>query len=206
MTFTVGFDLDMTLIDPRLGMIDVFDVLARESGLPLDGAAFVTRLGPPLAQEFARYGLDEQTIATLVARYRALTPSLVIPRTLAMPGAAEAVRAVTDRGGRVVVVTAKLGIHAAAHLQALGIEVSAVVGELWSTAKAAALQEYGAEVYVGDHLGDITGARAADALAVGVATGPITAEDLQAAGADVVLTDLTEFPAWFESYLLATVH
>jgi phosphoglycolate phosphatase len=205
-SFTVGFDLDMTLIDPRAGMVEVFDVLAGESGLPLDGQAFVSRLGPPLAQEFARYGLDDPTITRLVARYRELTPSLVIPRTVSLPGAVEAVRAVTDRGGRAVVVTAKLGIHAAAHLEALGITVSAVVGELWSTGKAAALQEYGAEVYVGDHLGDITGARAADALAVGVATGPISAEDLRSAGADVVLTDLTEFPAWLESYLLATVH
>jgi phosphoglycolate phosphatase len=29
---------------------------------------------------------------------------------------------------------------------------------------------------------------------------------LKAAGADVVLADLTRFPAWLESYLLATVH
>jgi phosphoglycolate phosphatase len=43
-------------------------------------------------------------------------------------------------------------------------------------------------------------------LAVGVATGPISAEDLLAAGADVVLPDLTRFPEWLESYLLATVH
>ena len=77
----------------------------------------------------------------------------------------------------------------------LGIEVSAVVGDAVEHGKAAALQELGAEVYVGDHLGDITGARAADALAVGVATGPISAEDLAAAGADVVLADLTRFPA-----------
>ena len=67
-------------------------------------------------------------------------------------------------------------------------------------------EEFGAEVFVGDHLGDITGARAADALAVGVATGPISAEDLQAAGADVVLPDLFCFFEWLESYLLATVH
>ena len=205
-SFTIGFDLDMTLIDPRAGIVDVFDVLARETGIPLDGRAFITRLGPPLAQELIRYDLDQDTIAHLVARYRALTPSLVIPRTIAMPGAAEAVQAVTSRGGRAVVVTAKFAPNAVLHLNQLGIEVSAVVGDLWSTAKAVALQEFGAEVFVGDHLGDITGARAADALAVGVATGPISAEDLQAAGADVVLPDLTRFPEWLESYLLATVH
>ena len=205
-SFTVGFDLDMTLIDPRAGIVEVFDVLAAETGIPLDGRAFATRLGPPLQQELGRYDLDETTVAQLVDRYRALTPALVIPRTVAMPGAVAAVEAVTQRGGRAVVVTAKYAPNAAASLEHLGIEVSAVVGDLWSAAKAAALQEWGAEVFVGDHLGDITGARAADALAVGVATGPISAEDLRAAGADVVLPDLTRFPHWLESYLLATVH
>ena len=205
-SFTVGFDLDMTLIDPRVGIVEAFDALAAETGIPLDGRAFVTRLGPPLSHEFRRYGLDEATIADLVIRYRELTPRLIVPKTVALPGAVEAVRAVTDRGGRAVVVTTKYGPNATAHLDHLGIEVSAVVGDLWSTAKAAALQEFGAEVFVGDHLGDITGARAADALAVGVATGPISAEDLLAAGADVVLPDLTRFPEWLESYLLATVH
>ena len=58
-SFTVGFDLDMTLIDPRAGIVDVFDVLAAETGIPLDGRAFVTRLGPPLQQEFVRYDLDQ---------------------------------------------------------------------------------------------------------------------------------------------------
>jgi phosphoglycolate phosphatase len=113
---------------------------------------------------------------------------------------------VTDRGGRAVVVTAKLAANAVAHLDALGIEVGAVVGDVWSSGKASVLRELGAEVYVGDHIGDITAARAADAMAVGVATGPISADDLMAAGADVVLPDLTRFPAWLASYLVATVH
>jgi phosphoglycolate phosphatase len=91
-------------------------------------------------------------------------------------------------------------------LDALGIEVAAVVGDVWSTGKAPALRELGAEVYVGDHIGDVTAARAADAMAVAVATGPNSAEDLAASGADVVLPDLSRFPAWLSSYLVATVH
>lgn len=206
MTFTVGFDLDMTLIDPRPGMVELFDVLAAETGLPLDGSGFVTRLGPPLRNEFARYGLDPVVIERLIARFRELYLGIVIQRTTPLPGAADAVRAVIDQGGRVVVVTAKLGVHAERHLKHLGIDVTAVVGELCSTGKAAALAEYGAEIYVGDHLGDVTGARGAGALSVGVATGPIAAEQLAAAGADVVLPDLRHFPSWLDSYLLATVH
>ena len=206
MSFTVGFDLDMTLIDPRAGIVEVFDILATETGIPLDGRAFVTRLGPPLQHELARYRLDDATVAHLVRRYRELTPEIAIPRTVALPGAAVAVRAVAERGGRAVVVTGKSAPNAVAHLAALGIDVAAVVGEVWSTGKAPALRELGAEVYVGDHIGDVTAARAADAMAVAVATGPNTADDLAAAGADVVLPDLTRFPTWLASYLVATVH
>ena len=206
MSFTVGFDLDMTLIDPRPGMVELFDVLASETGVPLDGKAFVTRLGPPLTEEFARYGIVGEAAEDLIDRYRAHYADIVIPATVAMPGALHAVRSVTDRGGEVIVVSAKHARHVQGHLDALGIEVSAVAGELWSTGKAEALTERRAEVYVGDHVGDIAGARAADALAVGVASGPMTVADLVTAGADVVLDDLTQFPAWLDSYLLATVH
>lgn len=206
MSFTVGFDLDMTLIDPRAGIVTLFDMLADETGIPLDGIAFSGRLGPPLEQEFARYGLDVQTTTALVARYRELYDTVVIPVTTAMPGSMEALQAVSERGGRVVVVTGKYGPSAVAHLDALQADVQTVVGRLWASGKAAALREHQAEVYVGDHTGDVIAAREADAMAVAVATGPISAEALFKAGADVVLSDLTEFPAWLDSYLVATVH
>ncbi|KJK47073.1 haloacid dehalogenase, partial [Saccharothrix sp. ST-888] len=35
---------------------------------------------------------------------------------------------------------------------------------------------------------------------VGVTTGPYGAAELAEAGADVVLTDLTEFPAWLAAF------
>lgn len=206
MSFTVGFDLDMTLIDPRAGLITLFDILAAESGVPLDGVAFGNRLGPPLEQEFARYGLDVGTSTMLVARFRELYQEVVIPVTVALPGAMEAIEAVAERGGDVVVVTGKYGPNAVAHLAALPVEVTAVVGQLWAGGKAIALREHRAEVYVGDHTGDVVAAREADAMAVAVATGPISVSALAEAGADVVLNDLTEFPAWLSSYLLATVH
>jgi phosphoglycolate phosphatase len=34
---------------------------------------------------------------------------------------------------------------------------------------------------------------------VGVTTGPCDADELRAAGADVVLNDLTEFPDWLDA-------
>lgn len=58
-------------------------------------------------------------------------------------------------------------------------------------------------MYVGDHTGDVRGARTAEALSVAVTTGPCDADELRAAGADVILQNLTEFPAWLDAYRAA---
>ncbi|MCP2259518.1 phosphoglycolate phosphatase [Streptoalloteichus tenebrarius] len=201
MPLTVGFDLDMTLIDPRPGMVRAFEVLAGETGIPLDGEAFAAHLGPPLESVFAGYGLDQPTIDALVARFREIYPEVVVPVTVALPGAAEALAAVRAAGGNTVVVTGKYALNAARHLGALGWEVDHLVGGLWSSGKGAALRQHGASVYVGDHVGDVRGAQAAGAVSVGVTTGPCTAEELAGAGADVVLADLTAFPDWLAGHL-----
>ncbi|MFE2374281.1 HAD family hydrolase [Streptomyces sp. NPDC059398] len=196
---TVGFDLDMTLIDSRRGIHAAYQALSAETGRYIDADLVVTRLGPPLETELAEW-FTEAEIPAMRDRYREIYPTYAIEPTTAMAGAAEAVAAVRRLGGRAVVVTAKNQPDAVRHLVHLGIEPDAVVGWLWAEAKAEALREHGASVYVGDHIGDVRGARTAGALSVAVPTGPIAADDLRAAGADVVLTDLTEFPAWLEGY------
>ncbi|WIX81525.1 HAD hydrolase-like protein [Amycolatopsis carbonis] len=197
MGITVGFDLDMTLIDPRPGMVAAMNALGVESGLSLDGEHFAANLGPPLDDILRGFEAPEERIPGLVDRFRALYPDLVVPSTVALPGAAEALKAVRAAGGRTLVVTGKYGPNARLHVEALGLEVDELVGELWSTQKAVALKEHDARAYVGDHLGDVRGARAAGALAVGVTTGPCTREELLAEGADVVFGSLTQFPEWF---------
>jgi phosphoglycolate phosphatase len=198
-TFTVGFDLDMTLIDPRAGMVAAMNALGRESGLALDGEYFANNLGPPLDLVLRDFGAPEEKIAGLVRRFRHTYPEIVIPATVALPGAAAALDAVHALGGRTLVVTAKHAPNAAKHVAALGFDVDELIGDLWSAQKATALKEHRAFAYVGDHATDMTGARAADAIGVGVTTGPCDAEQLREAGAAVVLTSLTEFPAWLRT-------
>ncbi|WP_232544578.1 HAD family hydrolase [Streptomyces buecherae] len=219
----------MTLIDSRPGIKAAYQALAEETGTFIDADLAITRLGPPLEQELAHWFPDDQ-IQPVGDRYRALYPTHAIAPTPALPGAREAIAAVRGYGaggagpeadgagaggagtgvdagragaarGRAIVVTAKHEPNAKLHLAHLGIEPDAVIGWLWAEAKAEALREYGASVYVGDHVGDVRGARTAGALAVAVATGPCDADELRAAGADVVLADLTEFPAWWRSYV-----
>lgn len=197
---TVGFDLDMTLIDSRPGIRACYRALSERTGTPIDADLAVTRLGPPLADELSNW-FPAERIDEVADLYRAMYPAYAIAATPALPGAREAMAAVREAGGRAVVVTAKHEPNAKLHLAHLGIEPDAVIGDLWAEQKALALREHGASVYVGDHVGDVRGARAADALAVAVATGPCDPAELREAGADVVLTDLTEFPGWLSDHV-----
>ncbi|MER6025160.1 HAD family hydrolase [Streptomyces sp. NPDC001851] len=199
MTFTVGFDLDMTLIDSRPGIRACYLALAERTGTYIDADLAVTRLGPPLVEELVNWFPEEQ-LSAMADLYREMYPSIAIASTPAMRGAAEAMEQVRAAGGRTLVVTAKYEPNAKLHLSHLGIEADVVVGDLWAEQKAQALREYGAGVYVGDHVGDVRGARMAGAVSVAVATGPCSADELLAAGADVVLDDLSGFPAWLTGY------
>ncbi|MFI1483150.1 HAD family hydrolase [Streptomyces sp. NPDC020747] len=199
---TVGFDLDMTLIDSRPGIHACYQALSARTGTYIDADLAVTRLGPPLAEELVNWFPAEQ-VEAMADVYREMYPTHAVAPTPAMAGAREAIAAVREAGGRAIVVTAKYEPNAKLHLSHLGIEPDAVIGGLWAESKAEALREYDAGVYVGDHTGDVRGARTANALSVAVATGPCDAEELRAAGADVVLTDLTEFPSWLAGYVNA---
>jgi uncharacterized protein len=197
----VGFDLDMTLIDSRPGFAATLDRLAAETGVALDVAAMSARLGPPLSKVLAPYFPEEQ-IDALVDSFRGFYPETAIPPTVELPGAREALAAVRALGGRSVLVTGKYAPNAALHLAALGIEVDHLSGEVWGVGKADVLRKQGAGVYVGDHVHDVEGALAAGITSVSVLTGGATEEELLAAGTDVVLRDLTEFPAWLDAHLL----
>jgi phosphoglycolate phosphatase len=192
----VGFDLDMTLIDSRPGIAATYRALSARTGVAIDADAAVGRLGPPLVQEMIRW-FPEAEVPAAVTTYRALYPDHAVAPTRLLPGAAEAVAAVRALGGQVLVVTAKLERFARLHLEHLGLAVDSVAGDLWAEAKGAALR--GALAYVGDHVADVLAARSAGCASVAVATGPCTATDLRAAGADHVLTDLTGFPALLTS-------
>jgi phosphoglycolate phosphatase len=196
----VGFDLDMTLIDPRPGVVATLAAVSETTGVPVDGALVASRLGPPLEVELAHW-FPAAAVPAAADLYRSLYVEHAVPVTTALPGAVEAVALVRASGARAVVVTAKQHALAVASLAHVGIVADEVVGWRWGPAKGETLREHGATAYVGDHVADVDGARVAGAVAVAVASGPCSAEELRAYGADVVLRDLGEFPAWWRNSL-----
>ena len=199
----VGFDLDMTLIDSRPGIRATWDALAEQTGVRIDSVAAVERLGPPLSHEIAHWFAADES-AAMIDRFRGLYPAYAIAPSRALPGARDALAAVRKHRGRSVIVTAKHPPNAQLHIEHLGLDVDEVVGSVCAEQKGPELAERSATIYVGDHVFDVAGARAAGALSVTVATGPNSPEQLRAAGADVVLADLTAFPDWLDEHLLST--
>jgi phosphoglycolate phosphatase-like HAD superfamily hydrolase len=127
-----------------------------------------------------------------------------------LPGAVDAVAALAAAGIRQSVLTGNVKPLAALKLRLAGLgehldldvgaygDAHEVRAELVTVARQAARQAYGtdfsgsATVLVGDTPLDVEAALAAGARVVAVATGSYPAADLAAAGAHVVLPDLTD--------------
>jgi phosphoglycolate phosphatase len=205
----VGFDLDMTLVDSATGIAATLRATLAELGRTVTDEQVWPFIGVPM-ETTVRTLFPDLDPSAVSDRYRALYPELGLDQVRLLPGAAEAFRAVHALDGRVLVVSAKVessvhrvlarvGFDDSDAARAAGLTPDRVVGGLFAGAKGVVLREAGADVYVGDHGGDMEAARVAGCAAVGVATGPQSTEQLHAAGADVVLPDLTVFPAWLRA-------
>ncbi len=197
----VGFDLDMTLVDSRPGIMATLEVLAAETGAPVAtdemlDALLRGNLDLVFADRFER-----EVAATWSDRFRELYVVHGVPGTHLLPGAPESVAAVRELGGRAVVITAKYEPNAIRCLAQVEVDVDAVFGWRYADAKGDTLRDEGAAVYVGDTPNDVRAAARADAHMVAVTTGPHPAEELRAAGATTVFDSLADFPQWLRRHL-----
>lgn len=198
----VGFDLDLTLVDSRERIVSAYLRALRDVGAEVTREDLEPHLGIPLAMTAAVVAPAVDADA-LVLRYRHYYDEDGAPPTQPMPGAVEALVAVRELVGSVVVVSAKYtpAVHQALAESGLADLVDAVHGELFAADKGVALAQEGATIYVGDHPGDMAAAASCGAYAVGVASGANDEAALRAAGADATLPDLLGFPAWLYDHL-----
>jgi len=196
----VAFDLDMTLIDTAPGVASTLTALGAEVGVVLPVEELTGRLGPPLHVLLEPY-VPAESMDALVDRVRELYVDHAIHSVAAFDGAVESIAAVRRHGGRVLVVTGKYEPNARRHVEHLALDVDHVTGLVVGAAKAEVLISEGASILVGDHVHDVEGARAAGITSVSVLTGGCAEDELVEAGTDVVLPDLTVFPAWLDAHL-----
>jgi phosphoglycolate phosphatase-like HAD superfamily hydrolase len=218
----VLWDVDHTLVHAGPSGPALYErVLAELYGLDMPGqlTSMAGRTDTSIALEvLTAAGLDAaRELRRFHAVMGARAPDLakmVLDHGTVLPGVRAALTAVATYAadGPVVqsVLTGNLPALARVKLQPLGLteyldleagaygDVSAVRADLVPVAQQKAAARYGADfagratVLVGDTPHDIAAAAAASARAVGVATGRFSEAELAAAGADVVLPDLTD--------------
>ncbi len=141
-----------------------------------------------------------------------------------LPGAREAVLAVAGLPGVVQsVLTGTIRPNAVQKLRAFGLdgffdfEIGGYGSEVYPKgaqlmmSRSRASEKYGmpfgeaSTVYIGDSTRDVEAAHMGGARSVAIATGRCTEGDLRAAGADLVLPDLTEISAVIRAIQLLTM-
>lgn len=200
----VLFDLDGVIVDSR-------DAIARSINHALEGHGIAPRpeadlypvIGAPLHDVFAdllrEAGKDETLSASCIARYRERYGEASLVETKAYEGMPELIEALAPHA-RLGVATTKPAEYACPILQAVGVLdlFEVVVGsplhthrsEGKATTIARALDSLGIRApgtMVGDRRFDMEGGRANGLRTVGVLWGEGTRQELEAAGADVLV-------------------
>jgi phosphoglycolate phosphatase len=207
-TFREMFGRELTVVAPKAGRTDRAILLETLTLAGIaDPRAHLDAFLAALARQSATW--DGRAAPGSTAHGAAASGSAA-DEVHALPGAAAAIEALAAAGVRQSVLTgnirplaelklglAGLGKHLDLDVGAYG-DVHEVRAELVPVARQAAAAAYGLDfdgpstVLVGDTPLDVAAALATGARAVGVATGSFPAFDLAAAGAHVVLSDLTD--------------
>mgnify|MGYP001659091976 CR=1 FL=1 len=187
------FDLDGTLTDPKEGITNSVAYALEKAGIPIeDKNDLITFIGPPLADSFAQfYGFNKEQCDEAIKQYRVYFK---------------------EDGRQLFVATSKPHVFAKTilHHYQLAEYFDGIYGsELDGTRSrkgeviAYILEKENLEkehcVMVGDRKHDILGAKEHDLASVGVLFGYGDEEELQLAGADVIVNDVEEL----KQYLLS---
>jgi phosphoglycolate phosphatase-like HAD superfamily hydrolase len=218
----VLWDIDHTLIETRgVGGQVYAEAFAKVTGRPMEKLPeWAGRTEPVIFREALKVnGVDPDEdlypqFATEQARAYAAHLDELRARGRALPGAADALRALAERNDvRQSVLTGNTRPASEIKLRAfdldryLDFDIGAYGTDDDTRAKLVKFARQRAEkahgvnfadeetVLLGDTPNDVAAARASRARIIAVATGKDSAADLTAAGADTVLTDLSDTPA-----------
>ena len=184
---TILFDLDGTLVDPRVGITCCVQLALARSGIEVaDPDALTPYIGPPLAESFSRHhGLDAESSLLAIGHYRERFSAIGWLENQVYPGIPELLEALHARGARLIVATSKPTVFAEQIVAHFGLApwIDLVAGSNLDNTRVAKAEviahvlaarpeiDPARAVMVGDREHDAIGARANGIPAIGVAYG-----------------------------------
>lgn len=207
----ICFDLDGTLVDPMPAIRHCLDATCRERSLArVDEAAIRPHIGPGIQGLFAERVPDEVRRAEVLGTYWRIFAEEGLTQHRIYEGAHLLLSRLKHQGHQLLVVTAKPTPFAKAVLHHFdlylvfdGIHGSEANGpsrtktELVSELRALGALA-GGGVLIGDRGEDVRAAHAQGLKAVGVTWGYGSREELEAAGADVILDSFEALDGWLQ--------
>lgn len=205
MSAYVFFDLDGTVIQSEFGIFESARYALSELGFDSREDAYMRRMiGPPLYVSFRDFfGMDDETAKEAVRLYREHYGSIGMYKSPLYDGIEEVLRELKEKGISLAVVTGKptdLSVKILEHLQ-INDMFETVVGPDRKSKDPRKVDlirqaidelkiskdEYVDTIMVGDRCFDIEGAKEAGIASMGVLYGYGSREELEKAGADIIV-------------------
>lgn len=207
------FDLDGTLTDPGVGITNSVMYALKKFGITVDDRKeLYAFIGPPLSESFERfYGFDSYQAKEAVEIYREYFSEKGIFENSLIEGVDELLKFLKSQGKKIALATSKPEVYASRILEHFQIEeyFDVVAGSLLSgerTDKSEVIcwalkqmrEKYNFQnseektVMVGDREHDVAGAHKNHIPCIGVLFGYGSGEELKNAGADGIVSDITQ--------------
>ena len=205
MTKSILFDLDGTLTDSGDGIINCAILALEHFNLPIpDRETLRVFVGPPLHETFMKFGVPADKAEEAVAVYRSRYVPTGMFENAPYEGIQEVLATLKEQGHKLYVATSKPEWMAEEILKKFELDgyFDRICGATMDTSRTEKAQVIayllelngGAEnaIMVGDTKFDVVGAAAHNIPTVGVSWGYGTVEDMQEAGAAVIVNTMQE--------------
>jgi phosphoglycolate phosphatase len=199
----VFFDLDGTLIDPRVGIVGCLQYALEAIGAPVPAAASLERfIGPPLADTFGRLlgAADRERIDRAITAYRVRFGATGLYENRVYEGIRDMLGALRSAGRSSWVVTAKPTVYSARIVEYHGLRAyvrkvhgselngarsdkGVLIGHVLETEQLSPREV----VMVGDRAHDVLGARANGVASIAVRWGYGSLDELTTARPDLIV-------------------
>ncbi len=199
---TILFDLDGTLVDSGQGIMNCASLALDHLHVPLPTPAELrTFVGPPLRDSFARFGVKEADLDTAMSLFRSRYQTVGKFEGFLYPGIDTLLKALQDRGFRLLVATSKPEEMSVEILTHFGVAsyFSYIAGASLDNSRTTKEQviAYLSEenggldkaVMIGDTTFDVLGAAMHHIPTIGVSWGYGLVADMERAGAAAIVHD-----------------
>ena len=202
---TILFDLDGTLTDSGMGIMNCAELALRHFGLPVpEREQMRTFVGPPLDHTFMKFGVPADRVSEAIAVYRSRYVPIGKFENDPYPGIEELLKTLKAQGHRLYVATSKPEEMSIEILEHFGLaqyfdRICGASLDRTRMEKADVIRYLldlvgGAEntIMVGDTAFDVIGAKQRGIPTIGVAWGYGKVADMQEAGAIAIADTMEE--------------